>query len=94
MKIEFENKIPLGELDPGSLFMLEDATVAFKTEYSTGGRPDCYIHGSGEVLHCGGVDLNELLVRPLTITSDFEDYEFIKIDDGTQQDMGSLFTNT
>lgn len=93
MKAEFEKQIKLGILESGSLFTLENGTIAFKTEYSTNGRPDCYILGSGEVLHCGGVDLDELDCYPISLSAESEDYEFIRVDDGTQQDMSSLFTN-
>lgn len=57
----FKKSVKLGELEPGSLFSYK-GTVAFKSEYCTNGKPDCYIVGSGEAFCPKVEDVRELSV--------------------------------
>jgi hypothetical protein len=62
-------KVRLADLEVGSLFQYEN-TIALKTEYRTNMTIECYIVGSGEFFWGGtnkAVDLNNLLVTPITI---------------------------
>ena len=54
MKLKIKEKVRLGDLEPGSLFLSEDKkTLGLKSEYRVNGAVEAFIVGSGEMFWGG-----------------------------------------